>query len=143
MTVVAVDDVVHIDELCPSGGTHRVTYVDAFDGSSRQVHRAVSCSRCGDVSESDYGELPSDVRDVVVAMHGRWEVSTKASDRIRLISAVRDLLGLSLDQARGRVGLDGALFRGTRAEAQHFAFQLLERGVDPLTIVVRLASVKA
>ena len=59
--------------------------------------------------------------------------------RIKAISAIRDVLELSLDEARSMVTPNISVLTGTRAQALKFAEQLVERGVDADAVSVHRA----
>jgi len=127
----AIHESVVLNEPCPSGGTHEVFYADTFR-ARHSVHREIRCERCGDVSAANYAELPSEeVRQAILVKHGAWEAHIAPSARLKAISAVRELLALSLDDARARVTPGSPVIRGTHAEAASFANELAKRGVDP------------
>lgn len=138
--MISVHEVVHLEEPCSAGGTHEVTYVDAFGGVRHHVSGAIRCTRCGTVMEGDFGELPPDVREAIIATYGEWEVRVHPAVRIKAISAIKNLLGLSLDEARKRIRPNEPVFRGSHAEALRFAAHLVERGVKNAGVSVQRTS---
>jgi hypothetical protein len=129
MQLHRIDEVVHVDEPCCAGGTHTVVYTDVFGWNHHLIHREINCARCGTVSAADGGELPSNVRTALIAAHGEWEVRSLPGARLRVLAAIRNFLGLSLDDARKRIRSDEPMFRGSHAEANDFSARLIERGV--------------
>lgn len=125
-----VHEVAKVDEPCRAGATHEVVYVDTFGRLGRQVHGAVRCPRCGEVSEADYADLPPNAKRKIMEIHGAWEAKVNADAKQSTVLTVRKVLGLDLNEARRHIRAGELSIHGTRAEVSRFLAELYASGVD-------------
>lgn len=137
--MTSVHEVVDIEENCPQGGKHIVSYVDVLWGGRRQIHREISCSRCG-ISSARLTDLPPEAKKAMIETHGEWEARLRANSALRTILVVRDLLGLSPDEAHKRVRSGVFVVQGTNAEVLRFVAELVRRGVESTDVSVQRRS---
>lgn len=79
---------------------------------------------------ADLTELPPEAESAMIARHGEWEVRLVAPGaRLKALSALRALWGLTLSESKALIGDDGVLDRGTRSGALWLAARLRERGI--------------
>ena len=90
------------------------------------------CPECGAATEGDgTGFAPDDIRNAVIAETGLWTLDLdNAADRMRAVKELRQALGWSLKEAAQQLKATGALYRGTRAEAESLRHTLGLRGVS-------------
>lgn len=88
--------------------------------------RSIQCPNGCAIEEDGHGFPPERVRVLLLEDGGWWDVLAADADRVVLLKAIRELFGLSMEEALARGRAFPQAFRGTRTEAEWLQEKLSE-----------------
>lgn len=132
-----IDDKNKLPELeaCPRCGVSNALRVGQSNQSGKlRWYEVINCSSCGLHSEADgVGIAPSEIRNLLIKMHGLWAIRIDdIKSTANILKVLRSSLSLDMKDASSLIKiLPGSVYSGTKAEAEWLANLLIKAGEVP------------